>query len=364
MYEKERKLFLELLEPVSDIEELYDMIVTDFIVFCLYIIGMDTKVTNKEMDYLADVLGLEIDAKYAIETYNNTPWEQYRECAPKFLDVLLENDKKQNNKFENSSAKSFINVMLEIGASLAASDGLVKDEKEQLIEYIDHLSTHSEAILDSPAVKPQTQASKTKNTNKAKAAKPPQQTTTNTKPVQKDKKTDKKLDWKPEDAGVKPKFKAADNAKPTDTSPASYMEFWQALKPSLDKLRFKGFANIKLIEYEWLNCKPNTIVGVYHSVGIIKTKKKIRLDCYIDTATEAGNLQIIDYVKSHYKPVKSIKERMVFDRKEGRRAQRISLYLDDFDLDDRSCWDRYIKEFVSVADDFVDAIDSKLKELI
>jgi uncharacterized protein len=176
--------------------------------------------------------------------------------------------------------------------------------------------------------------------------------------------SDSRMNESPETIPVNSVFKPVSGTKSVSSNPVTYLEFWQVLKASLDKLRFKGFANVKLIEYEWLNCKPNIIVGVYHSVGIIKTKKKIRLDCYIDTATDAGNLQIIDYVKSHYKPAKSIKERMVFDRKEGRRAQRISLYLDNFDLDDRSCWGRYIKEFVSVADDFIDAIDTQLKELI
>jgi ligand-binding SRPBCC domain-containing protein len=160
----------------------------------------------------------------------------------------------------------------------------------------------------------------------------------------------------------KPPFKPVSGAS-QPTGPVTFLEFWQALKPVLDKLKFKGLSNVKLTENDWLNCKANIIVGVYHSIGILKTKKKIRLDCYIDTGNEVGNLQIIDYVQSKIKPVKTIKDRLVFDRKEGRRAQRIALFLDNFDLDNRNCWNTYIKEIADIMDDFVAAIDTCLKDL-
>ncbi len=160
------------------------------------------------------------------------------------------------------------------------------------------------------------------------------------------------------------KFKAVPCSGSTPTNPATYLEFWQILKPYLDKLNHKEFSKVKLKENDCLDTNPNIVVGVYYSILVRKSKKLIRLEAYIATETEIGNLQIIDYIKSHIKEPNILKGKIEYDRKEGRIAQKVSVSLNGFEFEDRNCWENYAQQLVSIIDPFMDAVDTCLKSLI
>lgn len=160
------------------------------------------------------------------------------------------------------------------------------------------------------------------------------------------------------------KFKAVPCSESSPTNPVTYLEFWQTLKPYLDKLNHKEFSKVKLKENDCLDTNPSIIVGVYYSILVRKSKKLIRLEAYIATETEIGNLQIIDYIKSHIKEPNLLKGKIEYDRKEGRIAQKVSVSLNGFEFEDRNCWDNYAKQLVSIIDPFMDAVNTCLKSLI
>jgi hypothetical protein len=88
------------------------------------------------------------------------------------------------------------------------------------------------------------------------------------------------------------------------------------------------------------------------------------LELYINTETEEGNLQILDYIKENIKVPATLKNRIEYERKEGRKAQRICVTFPGFELADRSCWAKYMEEVLSVADDFFDAVEAPMRDLI
>ena len=89
------------------------------------------------------------------------------------------------------------------------------------------------------------------------------------------------------------------------------------------------------------------------------SKKLLRLELYIDTPEEVRNLEIIDRIKAKIKVPAALKDRIEYERKEGRRAQRVCVSFPDFELSDRSCWAAYMQDILSVADDFFDTLEAR-----
>jgi len=178
----------------------------------------------------------------------------------------------------------------------------------------------------------------------------------------------------------KPKTAEAPNPKPiikavgSDTKKTSVsvapsgstnkLDFWQAFKPYIDQMRHTEFSKVKIKDDDCLDAKPTVIPGVYNSILMRASKKLLRLELYIDTAEEAKNLEIIDHIKTKMKVPAALKGRIEYERKEGRRAQRVCVSFPDFELSDRSCWAAYMQDILSVADDFFDALEAQMRELI
>lgn len=146
--------------------------------------------------------------------------------------------------------------------------------------------------------------------------------------------------------------------------PVTYLEFWQKLKPRLEDIKDNVFATAKAADFMWMTGTPNVIQGVFHSIGIQKTKKTIRLETAIATGNLESNLQIVEYVKKNVKLPKKIKDRVFFDIKQGRKSQKSYLVIHDFIFEDRSCWDEKIDELISLIDDYMGPIDAAMKELV
>jgi len=142
------------------------------------------------------------------------------------------------------------------------------------------------------------------------------------------------------------------------------LDFWQAFKPYIDQMRHTEFSKVKIKDDDCLDAKPTVIPGVYNSILMRASKKLLRLELYIDTAEEAKNLEIIDHIKTKMKVPAALKGRIEYERKEGRRAQRVCVSFPDFELSDRSCWAAYMQDILSVADDFFDALEAQMRELI
>ncbi len=169
---------------------------------------------------------------------------------------------------------------------------------------------------------------------------------------------------KPKPLAPKPAAKALGAVSVPVTGPTSKLDFWQAFKPYIDQLKHKEFSQVKIKDDDCLDAKATVIMGVYNSILMRVSKKLLRLELYIDTETEAGNLQILDYIKAKIQVPPALKGRIEYERKEGRRAQRVCLSIPGFDLADRSCWAKYITELISVTDDFFDAVEAPMRDLI
>ena len=141
-------------------------------------------------------------------------------------------------------------------------------------------------------------------------------------------------------------------------------DFWMALKPYFATLRHKEFDQIKIVDRDSLNAKATVISGVYNSVLMRASKQELRLELYINTNSEEGNLKILDHIHDNLDTLTSLQSKIVYDRKEGRSAQRIYIAFGGFELSDRSCWTKYITEIISVADYFFDALEKPMRELI
>jgi len=141
------------------------------------------------------------------------------------------------------------------------------------------------------------------------------------------------------------------------------LDFWQTFKPYIDQMRHTEFSKVKIKDDDCLDAKPTIIPGVYNSILMRASKKLLRLELYIDTAEESRNLEIIDHIKSNMKVPVALKDRIEYERKEGRRAQRVCVSFPGFELADRSCWAVYMQDILSVADDFFDAVEIPMKNL-
>lgn len=147
------------------------------------------------------------------------------------------------------------------------------------------------------------------------------------------------------------------------TGSTTKLDFWQAFKPYIDQMRHTEFGKVKIKDDDCLDAKPTVIPGVYNSILMRASKKLLRLELYIDTAEESKNLEIIDHVKTKMKVPAALKGRIEYERKEGRRAQRVCVSFPDFELSDRSGWAVYMQDVLSVADDFFDAVEASMREL-
>ena len=185
------------------------------------------------------------------------------------------------------------------------------------------------------------------------------------KPDKPAKQTKKKAEApKPQPAAPQPAKKASGAVSIPTAGPTTKLDFWQAFKPYIDQMRHTEFSKVKLKDDDCLDAKPTVIVGVYNSILMRVSKHLLRLELYIDTETEAGNLQILDYIKAKIKVPPALKGKIEYERKEGRRAQRVCVSFPGFELTNRSCWGKYISELMSVADDFFDAVEAPMRDLI
>ena len=186
--------------------------------------------------------------------------------------------------------------------------------------------------------------------------------------------------FEPETQSSKPKTAEAPNLQPiikavgSDTKktsvsvapsgPTTKLDFWQAFKPYIDQMRHTEFSKVKIKDDDCLDSKPTVIPGVYNSILMRASKKLLRLELYIDTPEESRNLHIIDHIKANMKVPAALKDVIEYERKEGRRAQRVCVSFPDFELSDRSCWAVYMQDLLSVADDFFDAVEAPMRGLI
>lgn len=185
------------------------------------------------------------------------------------------------------------------------------------------------------------------------------------KPDKPAKQAEKKAETpKPQSVAPKPASKASGAVSIPTTGPTSKLDFWQAFKPYIDQMRHSEFSKVKIKDDDCLDTKATVIVGAYNSILMRVSKNLLRMELYIDTETEAGNLQILDYIKAKIQVPPALKGRIEYERKEGRRAQRVCVSFPGFELTNRSCWGKYITEIMSVADDFFDAVEAPMRELI
>jgi len=185
------------------------------------------------------------------------------------------------------------------------------------------------------------------------------------KPDKPAKRAEKKAESpKPQPVAPKPASKASGAVSIPTAGPTTKLDFWQAFKPYIDQMRHTEFSKVKLKDDDCLDAKPTVIVGVYNSILMRVSKHLLRLELYIDTDSEAGNLQILDYIKAKIKVPPALKGKIEYERKEGRRAQRVCVSFPGFELSNRSCWGKYITEIMSVADDFFDAVEAPMRDLI
>ncbi len=185
------------------------------------------------------------------------------------------------------------------------------------------------------------------------------------KPDKPAKQAEKKAETpKPQSVAPKPASKASGAVSIPTTGPTSKLDFWQAFKPYIDQMRHSEFSKVKIKDDDCLDTKATVIVGAYNSILMRVSKNLLRMELYIDTETEAGNLQILDYIKAKIQVPPALKGRIEYERKEGRRAQRVCVSFPGFELTKRSCWGKYITEIMDVADDFFDAVEAPMRELI
>ena len=200
----------------------------------------------------------------------------------------------------------------------------------------------------------------------------PAKTETKQKPQAKTEKV-KAKETEPSSEPVKLKPAPSTKNSPTKGKPAiqiptsgptTMLAFWEALKPFLAQMRHQEFDKTELKETDIHNAKATVILGAYNSIMIRKSQNVLRLELYINTETEAGNLQIFDHIQKNVKIPSALKGQVEFNRKEGRHGQRIYVNFEGFELSERSCWAKYIELIISVADDFFDALEKPMKELV
>ena len=346
----------------------------DVVVFCAYIIAADNKISPKEVKLLSDFTGIQVDPESLLRIIKQQNWVEFEHSVPMILEGLMIADIEDGKDFDNSRSKDLLSSLVRLANALIEADGKEKIEEQKAARYTDYLiakameklnksnskgkkSSDLNRELENPKPKP------TLKSENAKPSKSPQSHSANPdKPV---KQAEKEAEApKPKPASSQPAKKASGEVSIPTTGPTSKMDFWQAFKPYIDQMRHTEFSKVKIKDDDCLDAKATVIVGVYNSILMRVSKNLLRLELYIDTETEAGNLQILDYIKAKIKVPSALKGKIDYERKEGRRAQRVCVSFPGFALTNRSCWGKYITEIMNVADDFFDAVEAPMRELI
>jgi hypothetical protein len=354
-YLKERfNSFTNFVKSFGD--EYFEKIHQEMYMYSLYLAGADSKISKKELDLIKEVTRCQVKDPEAIynklkKVTNN--WDNLLDEIPDTLELFFKIDEKNKSNFEESLSYSYVGFYFEYGKFLIELEDKKSAEDKAFNQYIAFLIKECKSKFN---INTANSDDKSKDDSKKVLKK---ETSQSKKTTQEDHHQKEKIK---EESTVK--FKAVPCSESSPTNPVTYLEFWQTLKPYLDKLNHKEFSKVKLKENDCLDTNPSIIVGVYYSILVRKSKKLIRLEAYIATETEIGNLQIIDYIKSHIKEPNLLKGKIEYDRKEGRIAQKVSVSLNGFEFEDRNCWDNYAKQLVSIIDPFMDAVNTCLKSLI
>ena len=330
-------------------DDLLMVFVLDILQFLASIACVNKKPSKSESDFVERLVMTKLLG--GLESSKSMDWDSFANTIPEILEILLKLDQEREASFKGGYCYNYISSYGKFGNALLEVDGKTKGNQTNLTKYLEFLTQHCENILN-----PQKGASS--NTKNA----------TNKKSQEKTKKPKEK---EPEPAKSKP----APSAKSTTgngkraiqisaSGPTTMLAFWEALKPFLAQMRHLEFDKTVIKETDSHNAKATIITGAYNSIMIRKTQKALRLELYINTDTEAGNLQILDHIQKNVKIPSALKDQVQFNRKEGRLAQRIFVNLEGFELSDRSCWADYITKIISVADDFFDALEKPMKELV
>jgi len=344
------------------------------VVFCAYIIAADNKISPKEVKLLSDFTGIQVDPESLLRIIKQQNWVEFEHSVPMILEGLMIADIEDGKDFDNSRSKDLLSSLVRLANALIEADGKEKIEEQKAARYTDYLiakameklnksnskgkkSSDLNRELENPKPKP------TLKSENAKPSKSPQ--SHSAKPDKPVKQAEKEAEApKPKPASSQPAKKASGEVSIPTTGPTSKMDFWQAFKPYIDQMRHTEFSKVKIKDDDCLDAKATVIVGVYNSILMRVSKNLLRLELYIDTETEAGNLQILDYIKAKIKVPSALKGKIDYERKEGRRAQRVCVSFPGFALTNRSCWGKYITEIMNVADDFFDAVEAPMRELI
>jgi|GEM_PF-5833495 hypothetical protein len=338
-----------------------DRAVDDILRFCAYIIAADNKLSPKEVNLLSELTGMQINPEDFVKFIQLQNWSVFENSVPMILQWLMIADKQEGKGFEKSRTIDFLGFLVQLGKAVAEADGIDKSEMERIQNYTVYLLDEVKVQLNDGIAKEykrksaNTDEGKTKDQNKPlppKADNPSKQTGQKTETP------------KPKPAASQAAKKASGAVSIPTTGPSTKLDFWQAFKPYIDQMRHTEFSKVKIKDDDCLDAKATVIVGVYNSILMRVSKNLLRLELYIDTETEAGNLQILDYIKAKIKVPSALKGKIDYERKEGRRAQRVCVSFPGFALTNRSCWGKYITEIMNVADDFFDAVEAPMRELI
>lgn len=346
----------------------------DVVLFCAYIIAADNKISPKEVRLLSDFTGIQVDSECILRIIKQQNWSEFEHSVPMILEGLIIADIEDGKDFDNSRARDFLSSLVLLAYALIEADGKEKIEEQKAAKYIDFLVKEAMEKLNksngkekkSPDNVSKREKPKPQPSLKSEKAKPSMATQSRSpKPDQPAKQSEKKVEApKPQPVAPKPASKASGAVSIPTTGPTSKLDFWQAFKPYIDQMRHTEFSKVKIKDDDCLDAKATVIVGVYNSILMRVSKKLLRLELYIDTETEAGNLQILDYIKAKIQVPPALKGKIEYERKEGRRAQRVCVSFPGFELTNRSCWGKYITEMMSVADDFFDAVEAPMRDLI
>lgn len=316
--------------------------------------------SKQEADFIEEMLGMSQDQM--ISTFNYMDFDHFRSHYPESLLYFIELDEQENCPYEDSVSRNYIDFLENLGKTFIAVDGSKDVEIQAVKDYVDWITTYAKQALAPKMIDPGSIWENTEFDLDGQPKNPPFPFMF--ADTESDLDDPSKNAPKPQPVDFKPATKDSEAVSIPTTGSTSRLDFWQAFKPYIDKLRHTEFSKVKIKDRNNLDAKPTVIVGVHNSILMRVSKKNLRLELYINTETEAGNLQILDHIKANIQVPPTLKGKIEYKRKEGRLAQRICVTFSGFELTDRSCWGKYISEIMNVADDFFDAVEAPMRDLI
>jgi len=139
MYETSKEIVSVLYDTASRISaEVLELVKMDLLKYGLFVIGMDKQVTFNEAAALNSIIGTRLSVDEIVDLYKSVSWHMYRNTVPGMFEVFFAADKASDKplRYTDSLTEHITKMYITIGLDLAQSDGLSKDEVNQLHDFI------------------------------------------------------------------------------------------------------------------------------------------------------------------------------------------------------------------------------------